>query len=166
VQRGLTREDSAFTFAFERIQSKVAESAAESLAADGIEVSEEVVQSMERGAWMSPIPEEGEEPARVSNVRRRLTDKGFLPMGFDEYLLMLEWTGRELKEGKRDPIPAGLSGILQRLHVRAETWTETVKQFGRWFHRVAGRAETVQRRAARAGKRWYQGGRHCRLAFG
>jgi hypothetical protein len=138
----------------------------ESLAADGIDVPEEVVQSMERAAWMSPIPEEGEGPARVSKVRRRQTDKGFLPMGFDESLLILEWTGRKLKEGKRGSIPNGLSGILQRLHVRAEKWTETVKQFGRWFHRVAGRAATVQRRAARAGKRWFHVVRHCRLAFG
>jgi hypothetical protein len=45
-------------------------------------------------------------------------------------------------------------------------WVASVKNFGRWFHRAAGRVEHLMQAASTAGKHWFQGLAHSRAAFG
>ncbi len=40
-------------------------------------------------------------------------------MSFVEYLSLLDWTGRQLREGKRGAIPQDLAPILERALVKA-----------------------------------------------
>ena len=87
-------------------------------------------------------------------------------MDLDDYLQLLDWTGRQVRGGKRGSIPSDLSPILDRLEVEAESWLSVVQHFGRWFHRAAGRADRVLAEATRAGRRWLQGLTRCREAFG
>ncbi len=56
-------------------------------------------------------------------------------MTLETYLELLDWTGRQLRTGAHGVIPQGLESILDRLHVSAESWLETVAQF-RWFSTV------------------------------
>jgi hypothetical protein len=49
--------------------------------------------------------------------------------------------------------------------VARDHWIDCVKDFGRWFHRAAGRVALRGEEASRAGKRWLQGLGHCRQAF-
>jgi len=78
----------------------------------------------------------------------------------------VDWTGRQVRRDKRGAIPADFSPILDRLHVDAEMWIASVENFGRWFHRAAGRVEIILQAANTAGKRWFQGLAHNRAAFG
>src|SRR5208283_4320707 len=104
-----------------------------------------------RDGWLSPIElDERAEPLttarpalqvaaaatkRVGSRRpRRASDRGLLPMTLQSYLELLDWTGRQLRAGTRGVIPQGLESILDRLQVSAESWLETVAQFGRRFH--------------------------------
>ncbi len=86
-------------------------------------------------------------------------------MSLDDYLQLLDWTGRQVRRDKRGSIPSELSPILDRLDIEAENWIESVKNFGRWFHRAAGRADHLLEEAARAGRRWLHGLARCREAF-
>ncbi|MCY2993314.1 MAG: hypothetical protein NTY19_36365 [Planctomycetota bacterium] len=61
-----------------------------------------------------------------------------LPVSLSEYLRLVGWTGRQSRPDKRGQIPAELAPILTRLQLSAETWVETVLNFGRWFKRAAG----------------------------
>jgi len=84
---------------------------------------------------------------------------------------LLDWSGRQTRPekpgtAKRGQIPAELSPILQRLRLSSETWVDTVLNFGRWFHRAAGRVDSLAAEAARRGRRWLQGVSHSRAAFG
>jgi len=54
------------------------------------------------------------------------------------YLELLDWTGRQLRAGTRGVIPQCLESILDRLKVSAESWLETVEQFGRAFSPCGG----------------------------
>ena len=47
-----------------------------------------------------------------------------------------------------------------------ETWVDTVLNFGRWFKRATGRAESLTAEAARRGRHWLHGLAHSRAAFG
>jgi hypothetical protein len=86
-------------------------------------------------------------------------------MTLDEYLELLDWTGRMVRSDKRGAIPSTLMPILQRLQVDAEHWVDTIEQFGGTFRRAVGRASSLAELAAR-GKQWFQGVAACRLAFG
>jgi len=87
-------------------------------------------------------------------------------MSVEDYLRLLDWTGRQVRRGKRAAIPKHLLPIFDRLRVAGESWVDSVQNFGRWFHRAVGRAEHLTEEAARRGKRWFQGLGHSRTAFG
>jgi hypothetical protein len=122
--------------------------------------------------WLCPLPDEDAArgstapPSATAAPAGRASNHGFLPMALDDYLRLLDWTGRQTREGKRGAIPAHLSPILERLHIRSEMWLETVSHFGRWFHRAAGSADRLLARAQSAGRRWFHGVTRSRLAFG
>ena len=71
-------------------------------------------------------------------------------------LELLDWTGRELRGGKRGSIPDHLSPILQRIGLDAFGWCDLVKRFGRTFKRVAGTAEHLAEEAKCRGLQWVQ----------
>jgi len=98
-------------------------------------------------------------------LRPRASDQGYLPIELTKYLSLLDWTGRELRAGKRGVIPDHLAPILERLAVNGEGWVETVRNFGTWFKRAVGRAESLTSAALRTGRHWFQGQRAARIAF-
>jgi putative transposase len=60
-----------------------------------------------------------------------------------KYLSLLDWTGRQLPAGKRGAMPGHLASILDRLAVNREGWLDMAENFGRWFQRVVGRADSL-----------------------
>jgi len=135
-----------------------------------------------RDGWLSPIElDERAEPlttvtpapqvvaAATKSVGarrpRRASDRGLLPMTLHTYLELLDWTGRQLRAGAHGVIPQALESILDQLHVSAESWLETVAQFGRRFHRAVGLADHLKAEAQRLGVSWLQGIRSSQVAF-
>jgi len=115
-------------------------------------------------AHLSPLPlnEQTAEPGPApSESATRCSDRGFLPMLLDEYLELLDWTGRQIARGKQGAIPAELAPILDRLQIAADDWLELAGNFGRLFHRVAGRPESVAWQRTRRGGCFRPG--HARL---
>src|SRR5262249_1542528 len=107
-----------------------------------------------------------ESPWNVrSRSGRRASDKGLLPLSFEKYLELLEWTGRQFREGKRGAIPETLAPILERLRIRSERWLDLIEHFDRWFASFAGHMDELRAAAARAGKRFVRGIRQCATAF-
>ena len=47
----------------------------------------------------------------------RASEKGLLPLKLEEYLAVLDWTGRQPREGKAGAIPSDLTLILKRLGI-------------------------------------------------
>jgi len=118
-----------------------------------------------RDGWLSPVELQGEAMAESQPAERRASNKGFLPLRLEQYLELLDWTGRQTRPDKRGQIPAELLPILERLRLSSETWVETVLNFGRWFRLAAGRVDSLAAEAARRGRRWLQGVSHSRAAF-
>jgi REP element-mobilizing transposase RayT len=104
---------------------------------------------------------------RLSRPRlgARASDQGYLPIELPKYLSLLDWTGRELRAGKRGTIPGQLAPILERLGLNGEAWVETVRHFGRWFKRAVGRGDALAEMALRVGRRWFQGKLAAQIAF-
>ena len=95
----------------------------------------------------------------------RASDQGFLPIQVEHYVMLLDWTGRELRADKRGAIPDHLAPIVDRLGINRSNWVETVRGFGRLFKQAAGRPSSLVDAAARRSRRWFQGKAAARIAF-
>ena len=96
--------------------------------------------------WLCPIGNGGAD-----------SDRGLLPMGLDEYLDLVDCTGRLIEAERPGPIPEHLLPILAGLKVDPDHWVDTVSDFGELFWRVAGRNDSIRKAARRAGRRWLRG---------
>lgn len=100
-----------------------------------------------------------------SRSGRRASDKGLLPLTFEKYLELLDWTGRQLRDGQRGVIPASLAPILERLRIRSERWLDLIEHFDSWFASFVGHMDSLRAAVSRAGKRCIRGIRQCAAAF-
>jgi hypothetical protein len=66
---------------------------------------------------------------------------------------LLDWTGRQVHEGKSGVIPDHLAPILTRLRIRTERWFDLIEHFDDWFRNFAGHVDELRQVAARSGKR-------------
>ena len=108
----------------------------------------------------------GNSVAVGSVTSRRASDKGLVPITLEEYLRLLDASGRIVCDEKSGFIPDHLAPILERLGVNADVWSELITEFDELFGHVVGRAEQLGDRASRAGRRWYWGRARCAEAFG
>ena len=65
-------------------------------------------------------------------------------MTLDQYIQLLDWTGRQPRADKTGQVPAHLEPILTRLDCSPDTWLDLVQNFRRRFRTEAGRPETLQ----------------------
>jgi hypothetical protein len=87
--------------------------------------------------------------------------------GMDEqhYLELLDWTGRELRAGKRGHLSDGLRPVLDRLDLDVAAWTENVANYGSLFHRLAGKISHLRAWASTKGLAWLHGHRGARRRY-
>ena len=159
----LTPEESRFTSAYERIAARKEAGPREPTAAGRSAMQEAVAietpASVSNGAtksrrddWLSPL-ELSEDGKRTPVPKGRASSTGCLPMSLDQYLELLDWTGRQLRQDKRGAIPGKLAPILERIGLPGEAWLHLVTDFGRLFRRSAGRPASLRRDAEKRGRR-------------
>ena len=151
-----TPEASRYTSAYDRIRSR-----------NGQRRGPASSTSPENAApdrWLSPVPLDRDLP-KSSKPRFRASNLGFLEMTTDEYLTLLDWTGRQVRRDKRGHIPQELAPILDRLNIVPENWLDTVTDFGQTFRTAAGRYESLAAEADRRGRNWLHGMTASRKRF-
>ena len=164
-------EESEFTSVFDRITGKRGRAKVKKIQDDKTQDAsgEDEVQAGDGGRGATgklPVVHSGE----MARAREEaVADAWLCPMGeaadrhtvlemsLDGYLALVEWTGQELRAGKRGALPVGMRSILEKLDLDVDGWVETVKEFGRIFHRVAGREANLRARARERGQRWVAG---------
>lgn len=102
----------------------------------------------------------------ISRKPSRVSDKGFLRMSFEKYLLLLEWTGRQLHSEKRGRIPPNLAPIFERLELNSDTWLDCVQNFARWFGWAVGSDRQLDEEKKRCGRQRMRGRPQAASAFG
>ncbi|MFH1136843.1 MAG: transposase [Pseudomonadota bacterium] len=155
-------EASPYTSAFLRIQARQAAEMAKNVPAgtdNGLSLEQKNItarigewSTVDR--WLCPLAKGSE------NLRQ-----GPLDLTLDQYLDVLDWTGRQLREANKKSIPAELEPILDRLRVDSGRWLDTVQGYGRDFYRAAGREKLMRDAAGDLGRRWLRGLTASRRAF-
>ncbi len=80
-----------------------------------------------------------------------------LPFYFNDYLALLDWSGRAIREGKSGSISVNLPPILTRLNIESGTWIKQVNHFGKCWYRVAGSKQRIKSLAGKIGLKWMNG---------
>lgn len=145
-----TPEKSDFTSAQDRIvamQSQEIQSpSTDSQIQENDQNVKSVTETSQRDKWLTPI----------DSIRVGREKKGWL-LTLEEYLHVLDTTGRCIREGKRGSIPPDLAPILNRLNLNKENWLITTTHFGNRFYRISGRLNQMIAAAKKAGQHWFQG---------
>lgn len=63
----------------------------------------------------------------------RASDKGFLPLSTAQYLELLDWTARQMREDKRGATPASAAPLFERSGIDVQSWYELTRDCGRLF---------------------------------
>ncbi|MGR6872656.1 hypothetical protein ACU6U9_10200 [Pseudomonas sp. HK3] len=66
-----------------------------------------------------------------------------LPFKLTDYLELLDWTGRIIREDKRGAIAKELPPILQRLNISTENWVELTQTIETNFRGFIGKPESL-----------------------
>lgn len=130
-----TPEESLFTGVYERINSK-----------------RKIKSSDNQNSFLVPIKSDK-------------SNSGYLNMDQDSYLELLDWTGRQVKDGKRGKIPDKLAGILDRLSIKQESWVDTTRYYGKWYCNYVGTYSEMKQRAKELGKAWLKGQSAAKISF-
>ena len=97
------------------------------------------VEHDKNAGWLAPIAlDPPRKKVREKMTSRRASNKGCLSMTLDQYLRLLDWTGRQIRKDKVGGIPKECAPILDRLDCSAETWIDFVKNFRKRFRNEAG----------------------------
>ncbi|MBT8485940.1 MAG: hypothetical protein HKO59_06730 [Phycisphaerales bacterium] len=94
----------------------------------------------EDGIWLAPVD-------RERNKKR----SGLLPLTLDQYLTVVDQTGRAIRSGKRGVLPPTLRPILERLKVETSAWIATWDKVGRIVGTAIGNPESCALEAKRRG---------------
>jgi hypothetical protein len=80
-----------------------------------------------------------------------------LQMSNRQYIDLVDFTGRQIRPGKRGRIPAKEPPALRRLGLDTKHWTGQVKGIGSGYWRIVGSVESLIERAEATGQRWMKG---------
>ena len=101
--------------------------------------------------------------AFVGNPRNDMPEG--IPFNLTDYLELVDWSGRIIREDKKGAIPEHLPAILQRLDIDARHWVYLTKNFEQPFKELVGAAHHVRKAYEELGKRWVHGLDQCEKYF-
>ncbi len=99
----------------------------------------------------------------VGNPREDMP-KG-LPFLLQDYVELVDWTGRIIRDDKRGHINASTPPILERLDIDPKEWRWMTQHFESRFKSFVGSAFQVKKACNRIGQQWAHGIRNCEKAF-
>ena len=88
-----------------------------------------------------------------------------LPFALMDYLELVDWTGRIVREDKRGSISEDTPPILQRLKIEPDAWLQMTTHIEEEFCSLVGRPDSLPNACAALGLSWAKGASHCRAMF-
>lgn len=85
-----------------------------------------------------------------------------LPLRCDEYLELVDWTGRLVRPDKRGQIPGHLPALLDRVQIREGQWQREITHYGKWYYRAVGSINALERYCAHLRQQWLKGMSHSK----
>lgn len=80
-----------------------------------------------------------------------------IPFEHNDYLELVDWSGRAILEYKRGSIPENTPPILLRLGIDEENWIKHIHHFEKQFPTMAGNIDKLRQLAEQTSRRWIKG---------
>ena len=80
-----------------------------------------------------------------------------IPFELDEYIALVDWSGRAILYNKRGLIPESTPPILLRLGINDNDWVNHIHYFERQFPTVAGNIDKLKALAEMTSRKWIKG---------
>lgn len=84
--------------------------------------------------------------------------RGALPITQEEYVKLVDWTGRFLRPKGKAHIRANAPLLLKRVQINDSSWIRELRLFGKWYYRAVGSAELLERYRRYLGVQWLRVG--------
>ncbi len=103
-------------------------------------------------ANMAQTPEESDYTSvqeRIISKKTKLKSFGNheqdIPFALDDYLSLVETTGRAIIDDYKGHIPSKLPDILQRMGLNNDTWLNQIKYFDKWYYKAIGTVDNLKK---------------------
>ncbi|MCE9687172.1 transposase [Shewanella sp. AS16] len=80
-----------------------------------------------------------------------------IPFHFADYLALIDWTGRAVREDKRGFIDGTRPKLLTELGISEDAWVTSAKEFRRQYSGISGRWNAMCAMKAKSGGKWCRG---------
>jgi hypothetical protein len=80
-----------------------------------------------------------------------------IPFSVHEYLALVDWTGRAVRQDKRGTIDSHLPSIANRLGINSDAWHRAMRPRGNVFGRAMDRLDHLRLHARTLGQSWVRG---------
>ena len=74
-----------------------------------------------------------------------------------DYLELVDWTGRVIREDKKGHIPQKIPNILQRLNIQPQQWQKIMHHFRQHFAFYIGTNKSLQQINQEQHQKWCKG---------
>ncbi len=111
-------------------------------------------------------PKRDQDPSQTPQTPVRLVDfigdernnppEG-LAFSFLDYLELVDWTGRAVRDDKPGAISDSLPPVLSRLGIEQQLWLDTITHYEQRFFRAVGAMDKLRQFADRLGQCWLKG---------
>ncbi len=81
-----------------------------------------------------------------------------IPFSLEDYLQLVEETGRVIRSDKKGFIDEETPPLLERLGIQADRWATSIKKYGSMFSVVSGNKASMEHHKQAADKKWVKGG--------
>ena len=122
------------------------------------------IKKAQRTATPHRIDQQPEQLLPFAGNPRNAMPAG-LPFRLNDYLELVDWSGRILRDNKNGEIPEDVPPILQRMQLDARNWCYLTRNFEHPFKHLVGAAHHVRRACEVIGQRWAQGVSQCERLF-
>ncbi|GAB4196049.1 MAG: transposase [Wenzhouxiangellaceae bacterium] len=100
-----------------------------------------------------------------SDAHNRDIETDCIPIGFEDYLELVDWSGRAIRHDKRGSIASDCPPILIRLGIDKSHFLRHIKRQGNGFHSMIGRLQSLRNAAHQLGVRFFKGQSYAKLLF-
>ena len=88
-----------------------------------------------------------------------------IPFRLQDYLALVDWTGRAVREDKRGSIDPQLPSIARRLNINPDAWCLAMQPRGNVFGRALGQLDHMRLHARSLGQSWVRGLRQAERLY-
>ena len=93
----------------------------------------------------------------VNTVKTKREKGTAIPFELNDYISLVDWSGRAILHNKRGSIPENTPPILHRLGIDEKDWIKHIHYFERQFPTVAGNIDKLRQLAEQTSRRWIKG---------